>query len=283
MAAFVLCSCDKADYEPVLPDKAVLTVDHMGAYSSQMGDDENEVQGTLFQTRWTLDWERQGSGWLVERRLDSLNARGYHKNSMPNELEKKANLNIALDSNGIPYQITGYDSLPALLSRIDQSDTYRQQLLQSSDTLKFQATLRDIFRLQRLLPKGVLKSGTPLNVQEINLHLETVKLDSAMYQQERPRQHLECLEYDAYYHRTDSLPLLVEQFFFSSSKHRAWKHSLWDPGQVDGIWHFSVERTTGLPCFESLSEIGHLVLKDTAQKTEQPITLYRYEEDLYSR
>jgi hypothetical protein len=91
------------------------------------------------------------------------------------------------------------------------------------------------------------------------------------------------LEYDAYYHRTDSLPLLVEQFFYSSVPHRAWKHSIWNPGEVDGIWHFSLDRKTGLPCFESLSETGHIVLKDTAQKAEQPITLYRYEEDLYDR
>jgi len=283
LAVFLLSSCNQVDYRPSPPDKAVLTVYHLGAYSSQMGDDESEVQGTVFQTTWNLNWQKQGDGWLVQRRLDSMDARGYHKNSMPGELEKKADLDITLGPDGIPQSITGYDSLHAILGRINQADDYRQQLLRMSDTTAFQAQLRDVFRLRNLLPQGILKPRTSLDVGGINGHLETVKLDSAVYQGDLSRQNLECLEYDAYYHRTDSLPLLVEQFFFSSTPHRAWRHSTWEPGEVDGIWHFSVDRKTGLPCFESLSETGHITLKDSTQKAEQPITLYRYEEDLYNR
>ncbi len=283
-AVVFLLGCDKVDYQPVLPDTATLTVNHMGAYSSQMGDDENEVQGTLFQTRWKLYWRKEGDGWVVQRRLDTLEGKGYHKYSMPNELEKKADLDMELGPDGIPRRITGYDSLYSLLGRLPQGEDYRRQLLGMSDTVRFQAAQRDVFRLRNLLPRGVLKTGASLDVGEINRRLETLQLDSAGYQGERPRMDRECLEYEAYYHRTDSLPLLVEQFFFSSSKHRKWKHASWDPGRVDGVWHFSAERKTGLPCFESLAETGHIVLKDSTQKDgEQPITLYRYEEDLYSR
>ena len=202
---------------------------------------------------------------------------------MPNELEKKADLDIELGADGIPRRITGYDTLHAVLSRIEQRPSYRDQLLKSSDTIRFQAVQRDIFRLRRFLPTGVLKRETPLEVGEINRRLETLKLDSARYQGERPRLKLRCLEYEAYYHRTDSLPLMVEQFFFSAPKHRKWKHSTWKPGSVDGTWHFSVERATGLPCFESITEAGHITLQDSTEKSEQPVTLYRYEEDIYDR
>ena len=281
--ALLLCSCNKVDYHPVTPPETVLTIYHMGAYSSQMPEEEKEVQGTLFQTTWKLRWKKQGDGWLVQRRLDSLNGKGYHKLSMPNELEKKADLDIELGADGIPRKITGYDTLHALLGRIEQRPSYRDQLLKSSDTVQLQALQRDVFRLRRFLPTGVLKRDTILGVGEINHHLETLKLDSARYQGERPRLKLRCLEYEAYYHRADSLPLLVEQFFFSAPKHRKWKHSIWRPGVVDGTWHFSVEISTGLPCFESITEAGHITLQDTAEKSEQPISLFRYEEDIYNR
>ena len=278
----LLCSCGKLQYQPVMPTEKVQTVHHLGAYSSQLGDEEKEVEGTLFQTRWRLLWKRQGGGWSVQRRLDTLFGRGYHKNSMPNELEKKANLDLELDSNRLPVKITGYDSLHAILARIDQREGYRRQLLAMSDTVQFKAVLRDEFRLRNLLPLGELKRDMPLEVSGINPHLETVKLDSARFQGDRPRLELRCLEYEVYYHRVDSLPLLVEQFFYSASKNHKWKHSTWSPGPVEGIWHFSMERSTGLPCFESLTETGHITLKNSEDKSEQPITLYRYEEDLYN-
>ncbi len=281
LSILLLSACDKVDYQPVMPQEKVQVVHHLGAYSSQLGEDEKEMEGTLFQSSWRLIWKRQGEGWLVQRRLDSLYGRGYHKYSMPNELEKKANIDMELGADGVPNKITGYDSLHGILSRIDQRDSYRAQLLAMSDTGKFKAVLRDQFRLQNLLPKGVLKRETPLDVNGINPHLETVKLDSGRYQGENPRLSLRCLEYEVYYHRTDSLPLLVEQFFYSAVKNRKWKRSTWSPGRVDGILHFSAEKSTGLPCFESLTERGHIILKDMDDKTEQSITLYRYEEDLY--
>lgn len=281
--AALLFACNKLDYKPVLPAEAVLKIYHMGAYSSQMPDDEKEVQGTLFQTQWKLSYKKQGDGWLVHRQLDTLFGRGYHKNSMPNELEKKIALDVELGSDGVPRTVTGYDSLLSVLSKIQQPDDYRKQLLKLSDPAFFQAEQQDLFRLRNFLPKGILKRASPLPVNDINSRLETVKLDSALYQGDNPRLDLRCLEYEAYYHRTDSLPLLVEQFFFSSSKHRKWKHSTWKPGQVDGIWHFSVERSTGLPCFESRSETGHITLNNPEDKSELPVTLIRYEEDVYTR
>ena len=282
-AVLLLLACNKLDYKPVLPQEAVLTVYHIGAYSSQMPEDEKEVQGTLFQTRWKLRYKKQGNGLLAHRQLDSLYGKGYHKNSMPNELEKKVTLDITLGPDGLPQKITGYDSLYSILSQIQQPEDYRKQLLKLSDSTFFQAEQKDLFRLRNFLPKGMLKRGTPLQVGDINSRLETVKLDSALYQGDNPRLELRCLEYEVYYHRADSLSLLVEQFFFSSSRNRKWKHSTWTPGRVDGIWHFSAERGTGLPCFESRSEIGRVTLKNPEDKSEQPVTLIRYEEDIYTR
>lgn len=280
--ALVLLGCGDVDYHPVMPDAATLSASHMGAYSTQMGD-EREVPGTLFQTRWKFIWKKRGDGYLVQRRLDSLFGRGYHKLSMPNELEKKADLDITLGSDGVPVSIHGYDSLLAVLGRIPQKrKEYREQLLRNTDTVRLQALTRDAFRLRKLLAPGVLPRKMALGVGDINQKLETLKLDSAKYQGPRPRLDLSCLEYEAYYHRNDSLPLMVEQFFFSNARHRKWKKATWSPGLVEGTWHFSVERKTGLPCFESITEIGHITLKDSVEKSEQPITLYRYEEDIYN-
>jgi hypothetical protein len=277
----LLWQCSRVDYQPSPPDQATLSIHHLGAYSSQIGEDK-EVQGTLFQTRWKLHWKKSGSGYAVARRLDTLQGKGYHKYSMPHELEKKIDLDFEIGSDGIPVKITGYDSLRAVFARLPQRESYRDQLLRLSDTALFRAAHRDAFRLRNMLPRGDLEMGTPLDVKGINGRLETLKLDSARYQGPSPRLERSCLEYEVYYHRTDSLALMVEMFFYSSSRHRKWKKSTWAPGAVDGIRHFSVERETGLPCFESITEFGHVTLNDPEEKTEQPITLYRYEEDIFA-
>jgi hypothetical protein len=121
----------------------------------------------------------------------------------------------------------------------------------------------------------------PLETADINSRLETLKLDSARFERTLLRMDRNCFEYKAYYHRSDSLPLLVEQFFHSGQKHRAWKKSVWKPGTVEGVWHFSMDGRTGLPCFETITETGRITLLKEDTKAEQPITLYRYEEDLY--
>jgi len=277
---FFLCHCSKSEYQPVFPEKASWTVHHLGAYSSKLGEGR-EVQGTQFQGRLRLSWTKQGGGWRVQRRLDSLGGRGYHKNSMPDELEKKADLDIELGPDRIPLKISGYDTLLAALARIEQKDQYRKQLLSETDTLHFQALLRDMFRLRALLKPGVWEINASIAVAEMNSALETLKLDSAQYQGPRPRIKRSCLEYEVYYHREDSLALLVEQFFFSASAHRKWRKSTWSPATVMGLRHFSVDQRTGLPCFESITETAVVLLKNAEDKTEQPVTLYRYAEDLY--
>src|SRR5690242_2928276 len=96
--ALLLVRCQNTEYQPAFPDKAAFKVHHLGTYSTKRaGEEEKEVQGTIFQTRQAYTLEKQGTGWLLKRRLDTLVARGYHKLSMPHELEKKMNLDITLD------------------------------------------------------------------------------------------------------------------------------------------------------------------------------------------
>jgi hypothetical protein len=123
----------------------------------------------------------------------------------------------------------------------------------------------------------------------MNGSLETMKIDSARYDALRVRGtsgglRKNCLEYTLYYHRTDSLPLLMEQFFFSNVNTRKYRKYSWKPGQVNGFLQFSVEGETGLPCFHSRSEIGDITLTyapDKEDTVDVPIQLIRYEEDIY--
>jgi hypothetical protein len=89
------------------------------------------------------------------------------------------------------------------------------------------------------------------------------------------------LDYTLYYHHTDSLPLLVEQFYFSAFPNRKFRQYTHDVASVFGILQYSVDRKTGLPCFQSLSERGDMTMTLAAEKIEVPIHLFRYEEDLY--
>jgi hypothetical protein len=245
-----------------------------------MGESK-EVQGTQFQGRWRFNWTQRGDGWILQRRLDTLAGRGYHKNSLPDELEKKVNLDFDLGPDRVPRRITGYDTLHKVLTRIEQKDPFEKQLLAGSDTTRFQALQRDLFRLRNLLHPGAWEIGNVVDVTELNPRLETLKIDSARYQGPRPRNKKQCLEYEVFFHRQDSLSLLVEQFFFSASAHRKWRKANWSPPTVQGIRHFAVEQETGLPCFESITETAEILLKNPEDKSEQAVTLYRYEEDLY--
>lgn len=288
LSLLLLSGCQSTAYQPAFPDKAAFKVHHLGTYSSKLvGEEEKEIQGTIFQTRLSFNLEKEGSGWRLHRSLDTLIARGYHKLSMPHELEKKVNLDIRLDSSRIPVRIDGYDSLPEVLGRIKQKEEFRKQLLEASDTAAYRAAMRDWWRMAALLPTGVeFEMNQSLPVETLNKTLETVTLDSARYDAMRWRgthadNRRNCLEYTLHYHRTDSLALLVEQFFFSATPNRKYRKYSWKPGAVKGTLTFSMDRATGLPCFHSRTEVGDITLEFKQEKAEVPIQLIRYEEDIY--
>lgn len=277
-----LMHCERsAVYAPKTPDKAKFRVFHLGTYSSKL-DEEKEIEGTIFQTTLSFELGRTGAGYSLKRKLDTMIARGYHKLSMPHELEKKIDLALSLDSGLIPQRIEGYDSLEPVLSRIQQKEEFRKQLLGASDTTAYKAAWCDWWRLERFLPTGEkLEARQALPVEAMNKNLETVHLDSARFDGPRPRLKLDCLDYTLYYHRTDSLALLMEQFFFSNIQNRKYRKYSWGPSVVKGILQYSVERGTGLPCFWSKSEVSDLDLQMKAEKASAPVHLYRYEEDIY--
>jgi hypothetical protein len=286
--SLVLIQCQGKEYRPAFPEKAAFKVHHLGTYSTKLaGVEEKEVQGTIFQTRLSYRMEKQGSGWLVHRRLDTLVARGYHKLSMPNELEKKVDITVKLDSSRQPVSVSGYDSLARVLGRIEQKEDFRKQLLKGGDSAYFAAWTRDWWRLLAFLPQDrELIPHESLPVQKANMALATVTLDSARFDGVRLRgtnsgNKRNCLEYTLDYHRTDSLPLLVEQFFFSAAQNRKYRKYSWKPGTVKGFLQFSVDRESGMPCFHSRTEIGDITLEYKEDKAEVPIQLFRYEEDIY--
>jgi hypothetical protein len=282
LLALGVCHCERsAVYAPKTPDNARFRIFHLGTYSSKL-DEEKEIEGTIFQTTLSCDLKREGSGFTLKRHLDTMVARGYHKLSMPHELEKKIDLIISLDSGLIPRRIQGYDSLKPILARIQQKDEFRKQLLAASDTARYKAEWRDWWRMERFLPVGTkLEARQTLSPDALNKGLETLHIDSARFDGPRPRLKLDCLDYTLYYHRTDSLSLLMEQFFFSSIQNRKYRKYSWGPSVVNGILQYSVETRTGLPCFQSKTETSDLTLEMKAEKASTPVHLYRYEEDIY--
>lgn len=282
LLAFGLFRCERtAVYAPHSPEGARFRVFHLGTYSSKL-EEEKEIEGTIFQTTLSFELGREGAGYSLKRKLDTMVARGYHKLSMPHELEKKIALTLHLDSGFIPTRIEGYDSLKTILSRIQQKEDYRKQLLLASDTAKYLAQWRDWWRLERFLPAGTkLEARQTLPTDAVNPILETLHIDSARFDGPRPRLKLDCLDYSLYYHRTDSLALLMEQFFFSNIQNRKYRKYNWGPSVVNGILQYSVERKTGLPCFWSKSETSDLDLELKSDKAKALVRLYRYEEDIY--
>lgn len=282
LLALGLFHCERtAVYSPKTPDSSHFRVFHLGTYSSKL-DEEKEIEGTIFTSTLSYDLKRAGAGFTLKRKLDTMIARGYHKLSMPHELEKKVELSLSMDSGLIPVRIYGYDSLKTVLGRIQQKEDYRKQLLLASDTVKYKAGWRDWWRMERFLPTGVkLEARQTLPVEALNKTLETLHLDSARFDGPRPRLKLNCLDYSLYYHRTDSLSLLMEQFFFSNIQNRKYRKYSWGPSVIQGILQYSVERVTGLPCFQSKSEGSDLTLEYKPDKASVPVHLYRYEEDIY--
>ena len=280
--ALGLVHCERtAVFNPKFPDQAKFRVSHLGTYSSRL-EEEKEMQGTIFETTVSFELERRAPGWILRRRLDTLNAKGYHKFSMPHELEKKMDLELTLDAQRLPVRIDGYDSIFSVLGRIQQKEDYRKQLLASLDTAKYRAEWRDWWRLNAFLPPGIkLEARKPLSVEAINKTLETLKADSARFDGPRPRRKKSCLEYTLYYHRTDSLTLLMEQFYFSSNQNRKYRKYDWHASVVQGVLQYSVEQSTGMPCFYSKTESSDLELQIKDEKAKVPVHLYRYEEDLY--
>jgi hypothetical protein len=282
LAGLGLVQCERSVvYKPQRPDNAQFRVYHMGTYSSKVNEDK-EIQGTIFQTTLSYSLTKEASGWKLNRKLDTMIAKGYHKFSMPHELEKKLPLTFFMDGDFIPARIDGYDSLIDIMGRIQQKDNYRKQLLLASDSALYRAQWRDWWRVADLLPRGQkLEAKQALSIDDINSKLETFKLDSAKFDGPRPRMKKSCLDYTVFYHRIDSLPLLVEQFYFSALPNRKFRKYTHETAVVSGNLQYSVDRKTGLPCFQSKTEAAGMVMKLAAEKIEVPIYLYRYEEDLY--
>jgi hypothetical protein len=282
LAALGLIQCERTVvFNPKYPDQARFTVSHLGTYSSKL-DEEKELQGTIFETTLSYALERKPPGWLLRRRLDTLIAKGYHKFSMPHELERKIPLELTMDGQMIPVRIEGYDSLKAVLGRIQQKEEYRKQLLAASDTARYRAEWRDWWRMNAFLPRGVkIEARTPLAVDALNRTLETLKADSARFDGPRPRRKRSCLDYTLYYHRTDSLTLLMEQFYFSSIQNRKYRKYDWHASVIRGVLQYSVEAETGMPCFYAKTESSDLELELKGEKGRTPVHLYRYEEDIY--
>jgi len=269
-------------FEPTYPTHLTLKDSHIGVYSSKWPDDEKETVGTQFHINHTWNWSRQGDGYRLSRRLDTLIARGYHKNSMPNELERKVGITIDFDSDMRPGQVAGYDTLHAVLKGIpQQKPEWKSQLLDLSDTIQLQKSQRDLWRLFGFMPKNTdLELHQKLDVSGLNQRLETFQADSAQFLGRQPRLGKSCLDLEVKYHRRDSLVLMREQFFNSTAAARKLRNARLDLADIKGIWVISVDRKTGMPCYWSQTEIGDLPVKDTAAHVDTTIQLIRFEEDV---
>lgn len=282
-AAIALIGCGRESvYDPSYPESLTLKVYHLGAYSSKRAEEEKEIPGTQFQTNQTWSWAKQGAGYRLVKTLDTLMGRGYHKNSMPNELERKISVTLDFDAELAAQKVTGYDSLHTVMKRIPQAKPeWRQQLLRLTDTSAMQVVQKDLWRLFTFLPRRQpLMPGQALDIAALNQRLEGFKADSAKFLGRRPRFKKSCLDLEVYFHRQDSLLLLREQFLNSTVANRKMRNAKPGEAKVAGTYALSLDKRTGLPCYFSITEIGDLVLRDTVGKTDIPIQLIRFEEDV---
>jgi hypothetical protein len=275
--------CDNSEtFQPSYPESLTLSDSHLGAYSSKRAEDEREIPGTQFRTdsKWTF--AKSGSGYTLNRILDTMIARGYHKNSMPNELERKANLTLEFDAELNLKTIHGYDTLHAVLKKIpQQKEEWRQQLLAMSDTAQLKKSQRDLWRLFTLFPKNQpMTPGQWLDPAALNQKLETFKVDTILFKGRNPRIHKVCLDAIVQYQKSDSSILLREQFLNSSGANRKLRNSVPGIAEIKGTFVISVDKKTGLPCYWSQTEMGEMKLHDKVSQQDQIIHLIRFEEDV---
>ncbi len=283
LGALLLTACEKGErFKPKYPESLTLSDSHIGAYSSKRTEDEKETAGTQFRTDSKWAFSKTEHGFRLVRSMDTMVARGYHKNSMPNELERKVALTLDFDSSLDLQNIQGYDTLHTVLKRIPQvKDEWRTQLLKLSDTVAMQKSMRDLWRMFKVFPKDEpLLPGQTLDPAQLNQKLETFTADTITFIGRNPRLNKVCLDAKIQYHREDSLVLLREQFLNSSNASRKLRNSTPSMADVQGTYVISVDKKTGLPCYWSLTEIGDMKLHDATTQQDQPIQLIRFEEDV---
>jgi hypothetical protein len=281
--ALCLAGCGtEARYQPVVPESLTLKDSHGGYYSSKKADDVREMAGTQFQTENHWSFAKQGSGYRAMRTLDTMIARGYHKNSMPNELERKIDITVELDADLLPVAVRGYDTLHSVLAKIPQvKPEWKTQLLRMADTVAMAKTQLDLWRLFKIIPRDeVLVPGQALDVAALNQRLETLKADSAKFLGRTPRLRKMCFDAEVFYGRTDSLVLLREQFLNSTAANRKIRNASPGIATIKGTYLVSMNEKTGLPCYWSQTEIGDLVLRDSVGQEDIKIQLIRFEEDV---
>lgn len=283
LGLLVLSGCRSSlSFEPRLPDRAEYRVSSFSMYSSKL-EEEQEVPGSRFQGEWRFTFEKGSAGNRLERRVLDFKPEGYLKSALFRELEKVVDIDLLLDDNLQVREIRGYDSLEKVLRRVEQKKpAWSEELVRSMDRPRLEAEMRDRFRLLRALPAGELRPSTRLPHEALARSLETLQLDSVVFTGPRSRLKKDCLEFVAFYTRTDSLGLLVEQFRFSKRSHARWRKASYAPAPFKGRRELSVDRETGLPCYESATEIAAVTLQDTVEREEVPVQLIRFQEDVYS-
>lgn len=281
MALFSGCR-PEARYQPTPPESTTLKNSHSGYYSTKKAEDVREMAGTQFQTENIWSFSKTESGYRIIRTLDSMVARGYHKNSMPNELERKAEITLEFDKDMQPTAVRGYDTLHRVLAKIPQTrDEWRTQLLRMSDTVLMARAQMDLWRLFRLMPRDTpLVEGQSIDVQALNQTLQTFKADSAKFLARLPRLGKVCFDAAVYYTRTDSLVLLREQFLNSTAAYRRIRNPKSTEAAIKGTIQFAVNEKTGLPCYWSHTEFGEIAISDSAAKENLKVQLIRFEEDV---
>ena len=239
-SAAILSSCQKSANIEVKPQGplqfSVIRTTTLSTY-----DKKDEVSGTEVQTLYTEKWTPTPEGYIIDRKYEGNNSKGYHRKSLPYEMSLRMDLKTEIRQNRI-WAVSGFDQfVPKVVEPLQVIKRFRDELKNELYPAVFARLYRNDFDMAYFakgdLPKDQNITNLVLTPQLTNVIIDSVRTEAFETIEDEP-----CLKIKTFYRTV--VPswgyLMLEQTRAASKTAQAeLKDYFWESGKVEGelmVW-----------------------------------------------
>jgi hypothetical protein len=257
---------------------------HNGHFATM--DNGLEKMGTVTKTYTSATFSQQGEMLYLDRSYVTDNSKGYHQNSMPEELGMRIP-EMHLEAKGpVVYAIKGYEKFSdGVVKKLMIPTKFRNQLMNPTYPAKVER-----IEQKRWLITHLLQGEVPTEKNITSMATEKgwklppwVELDSVVTGRVGSVEDRQCLEYDVYYREKVFFPYyLWEQWAYSTDEGKDFKNFKPEKAQAVVDYKVFVDITDGVVCREQEKRKETHTIKEPESGEEKEFIANVFIERLYT-
>jgi hypothetical protein len=265
------CQPSKVTISYKLDQPIHLELMHNGYYSTMGGD--LEEMGTITQIYMNQDFLESQGRLIMDSKFQIARNKGYHKNSMPEELALQCD-HIIQSEQGQVVSISGFnDFVTKVVNMLNIPDKWKFQLRQSNYPNLFDRIAKKRWDINHLL-EGTYPTSADITQQlakEGRLKVQGIKIDSVKTGKLSTIDKRRCLAYTVWYTENQEFPeYLWEQYTYGTETGKAFKSYTPISGKVSSEYTTHIDIKNGVVCreMEKRSIVTSLEEKATGRSEE---------------